>query len=524
MVATIAIENNVDLSDEWTRGTLRYPDLKEKLELGIEVFVDLVGFELDYVVGSWGTVKKKLSEGKYKKPLKGSIKNGTYVLGLTVALKLHSVRLKNAVINSFYVNPFPTKFTYIIHKDKDELNVALGNLYFATLKYKQSERPAKEVHSAAEIVDMTNEHTKGTLRYPELDEQLKNGDEVFVDVSGYNNYVISNYGVVKRKRPNGKFRKPLKGSVNLSGYHVTSLTTSSKLKSIGTHILVMNSFYINPDKDKFCTVDHSDRNRSNVNLDNLCFASRKFQRFNQTRSEHSWQSYKKKHMRPIRMLNVEGTFIREFEGREAAAEWLRLHGGYPNAYKRNLTVLKTRKNIHYGYLWEYPEVTDLENEQWKDVPLNVYMSKQGPFKVSNMGRLKNRFGKLIHGTENVYISISNYGLHRIVALTWIYNDDPDNKVYVNHIDGNKLNNQVSNLEWVSQSENIQHAYNTGLFHSLDKYVTINVNTGDIVAYKTVKKCEKDIGVNRRTIQRYIASKKIYKCRRGIEYLFEIISN
>lgn len=58
-----------------------------------------------------------------------------------------------------------------------------------------------------------------------------------------------------------------------------------------------------------------------------------------------------------------------------------------------------------------------------------------------------------------YVS-SKQAVHRIVAQTFIPN--PENKTQVNHKDGNKLNNHVDNLEWCTPSENVKHAFNTGL--------------------------------------------------------------
>lgn len=54
-----------------------------------------------------------------------------------------------------------------------------------------------------------------------------------------------------------------------------------------------------------------------------------------------------------------------------------------------------------------------------------------------------------------------YSVHRLIALTFI--DKPSSKhIWVNHKDGNKLNNTIENLEWTTIAENIQHAFDTGL--------------------------------------------------------------
>ena len=64
----------------------------------------------------------------------------------------------------------------------------------------------------------------------------------------------------------------------------------------------------------------------------------------------------------------------------------------------------------------------------------------------------------------ISISINNkskpFRVHRLLAMTFIQNIKCYE--YINHIDGNKLNNELINLEWVSYSENTQHAIKTGL--------------------------------------------------------------
>lgn len=77
------------------------------------------------------------------------------------------------------------------------------------------------------------------------------------------------------------------------------------------------------------------------------------------------------------------------------------------------------------------------------------------------------------------ISINNkkHYVHRVVAELYVPN--PDNKPQVNHIDGNKLNNHYTNLEWVTNSENRQHAIENGLMKHGEDYKHTKLTEKDI---------------------------------------------
>lgn len=115
------------------------------------------------------------------------------------------------------------------------------------------------------------------------------------------------------------------------------------------------------------------------------------------------------------------------------------------------------------FRFEQEQCAPIKGELWKVVeefPL---------YEVSNKGRIR-------RGANIVQSSINERGyliarfctngirqsrrLQRVVAKAFIPN--PENKPEVNHIDGNKLNNSVYNLEWNTRSENIQHMWDTGL--------------------------------------------------------------
>ncbi|PEN68501.1 NUMOD4 domain-containing protein [Bacillus wiedmannii] len=104
------------------------------------------------------------------------------------------------------------------------------------------------------------------------------------------------------------------------------------------------------------------------------------------------------------------------------------------------------------------------NEQWKQFGQSAkrkyYISPQGNVKsISTVTGVERHLKPLTDKDGYHYVIIKPmkaYRINRLVAQAYIPN--VNNKPFVNHIDLNRINNDVNNLEWVTHRENIQHSY------------------------------------------------------------------
>lgn len=170
-------------------------------------------------------------------------------------------------------------------------------------------------------------------------------------------------------------------------------------------------------------------------------------------------------------------------------------------------------------------------EEWRDV-----VGFEGLYQVSNLGQVlslprvvgsgkyarktKSRIRK--QSIETGYAMVELYRsdgtkkmclVHRLVAEAFIPN--PDGKPTVNHIDGNKLNNHVQNLEWATQGENNEHALRTGLKYA--KPVRC-IETGVIYPYGAIAEAELDLHPG--TVFRSIYE----SCKAYGKYTFEYVNS
>jgi hypothetical protein len=161
-------------------------------------------------------------------------------------------------------------------------------------------------------------------------------------------------------------------------------------------------------------------------------------------------------------------------------------------------VANNKRNFAYNFRWRYIINNEsIINENWKEIPFEI-LGKNNYF-VSDLGRFKNNKNiiKTNYSNDSGYIRIAInkklYLLHRLIALTFLEN--PQNKEFVNHKDGNKLNNSLSNLEWATCLENNLHKINNGMSNCTKKIIQYDQNMMTLKEHNSIVECAKELHIS-----------------------------
>lgn len=318
-------------------------------------------------------------------------------------------------------------------------------------------------------------------------------------IKEYPNYDISNLGNVRNNKSGKIMRQSVKG-----GYCNIGLVHEKIKKTLKVHRLVALNFIENPE-NKY-EVNHKDKNKLNNNLDNLEFMTRK------ENNIHRCKGIKitcNKNKPVLRLDKNTEEILERYDSIELAGIWV-----FNNDYTKNIhngrnaigNCVNGLSKTAYNFKWKYENNnTDLEGEIWKQVVIENIDIQDKSYFVSNLGRFKNSIGTIMenykvndNGYVRVFIYNKTYALHRLIALAFI--DNPENKEQVNHIDGNKLNNSVINLEWVTNGENQIHKFKTGLGNSFTrKIIQYDLEMKEIKHYNSIVEASKLLNIGKSNI-------------------------
>lgn len=154
---------------------------------------------------------------------------------------------------------------------------------------------------------------------------------------------------------------------------------------------------------------------------------------------------------------------------------------------------------------------------------NVFSNKRGNMVKLKQQKTKNGYMKICLHENGCVITRS---VHRIVAKAFIPN--PNNYPIINHIDGNKSNNNVLNLEWCDNSKNQKHAYSIGLQRRItgkDRWnskpvVAIRKSDNKIFKFSSMHEASVETGCSERNIFSHCHNKKIpFKNNSSSKYRF-----
>lgn len=265
-------------------------------------------------------------------------------------------------------------------------------------------------------------------------------------IEEYENYYIYENGDVLNSNTN----KILEGSISENGYKYYRLSKNGKKKMFYAHRLVAEHFLDNP--DGLPVVNHKDGNKLNNNINNLEWVS-----YNQN-AEHFHKNIKK---------NKSNRKTKKYEG-------------------------------------------DLPGEIWVEALNN------SNYKVSNLGRVVNVTNNNILspcdtcGYYKVRLSkngeVTDWLVHKLVYCSFFKEEEILKNYVIDHIDGNKHNNTLSNLRKISLSDNVKNAYyNQGLNSNIKPVSQFDLNNNFIATFPSAREAARQLDLD---------SSSITKCCKG----------
>lgn len=332
---------------------------------------------------------------------------------------------------------------------------------------------------------------------------------------------------LKNQNIEGEIWKPLPKSLELSKYEVSNMgrirhikfgVSNGKISHTGYwysylsfddgkwrnrlhHRLVAYAFHEKPD-DKH-VVDHIDRNKRNNHSSNLRWVTHSENSLNVTRKKLN-QGRRVKQIDPI-----TGWVIKIWNSAKEASSDKSVNTDYYEGLQVGSSItaaVQGKKDLVYGFNWEYDLDEDLENEVWIEHQYNNVT-----IKVSNMGRIKNmRDCMLKPSAIGDYLKVSVGGkstsVHRVICRA--FHGDPPTPAQntVNHKDHDTTNNTAENLEWASMAEQIAHQRKPENNHSTGKKVIqYDLKTGvTIEEWPSVKNACETLGLTRDSVYKVVA--------------------
>ena len=260
-------------------------------------------------------------------------------------------------------------------------------------------------------------------------------------------YEISDLGRIRNKFTGGILSQHIR-----NGYKAISLNMDNYKKTYNMHPLVAFTF-LDITRKKGYIVNHKNGEKFDNKLDNLEYITYK------NNTQHAIEmGLFKSHPIKVNQYDLKGNFLKQYDSIKEAAE---LSG----ANDRHIScVCKGKRKTTDGFIWKYT------NEE-KDIKVNltegIVIENYPNYHVFKNGTIYSKSHKRIlkpkilpSGYNSVKLcnngQMRDYYTHVLVANAFLKKDEL--RQFVNHIDRNKSNNKLDNLEFVTHPENMQHYF------------------------------------------------------------------